>query len=116
MIKKIYRLKEREVKKVLKRGKPFFSYQIVLNSIKNNFEYNRFAIVLWSKGVENNVERNFFRRRFYDYVYSYISLKKEWNWKDFVFVIKKNIKLNMKSQESLYNFKKDINFLLNKNI
>ena len=35
MIKKVYRLKEKEVKKVLQKGKPFFSYNIVSNTIPN---------------------------------------------------------------------------------
>jgi hypothetical protein len=46
MIKKIYRLKEREVKKVLKFSKPFFSYAIVLNYKQNKKKYNRFAIII----------------------------------------------------------------------
>jgi hypothetical protein len=46
MIKKIYRLKEREVKKVLKFSKPFFSYNIVLNVKQNKKKYNRFAIII----------------------------------------------------------------------
>ncbi len=114
MIKKNYRLKEREVKKVLKKGKPFFSYWIVLNSMQNKLEYNRFAIVLSAKSVKNNVERNFFRRRFYDKITQYIPLKAWEKWKDFVFVVKKQNKLNMKSEENLYNYKKEINFLINK--
>jgi hypothetical protein len=35
MIQKKYRLKEKQVKKVLQKGKPFFSYGIVKNSFKN---------------------------------------------------------------------------------
>jgi hypothetical protein len=46
MIKKIYRLKEREVKKVLGKTKPFFSYGIVLNMKPNREGFNRFAIVI----------------------------------------------------------------------
>jgi len=46
MIKKIYRLKEREVKKVLGKTKPFFSYGIVLNAKINRENFNRFAIVI----------------------------------------------------------------------
>jgi hypothetical protein len=53
MIKKNFRLKEREVKKVLKYSKPFFSYGIVLNSFKNKLKYNRFAIVIGSKSVKS---------------------------------------------------------------
>lgn len=66
MISKNFRLKEEEVKKVLKFWKPFFSYWMVLNYKNNNFENNRFAIIISGKNVETSVERNFFRRRFYD--------------------------------------------------
>lgn len=114
MIKKIFRLKEREVKKVLKKWKPFFSYWIVLNYMKNNLEYNRFAIVIWSKSINNNISRNFFRRRFYDIVFNYCSLNEKEKWVDYVFVVKKQTKLNMKLEENLYNYTKDIKFLLNK--
>jgi len=114
MIKKIYRLKERDVKKVLKRWKPFFSYWIVLNQIKNKLDFNRFSIVIWSKSVNTNVTRNFFRRRFYDIAINNISINNEENGHDYTFVVKKQTKLNMKNEESLYNYIKDINFLLNK--
>jgi ribonuclease P protein component len=114
MIKKIYRLKEREVKKVLNRWKPFFSYWIVLNQIKNKFEYNRFAIVIWSKSVNTNVSRNFYRRNFYDIMQEYIEAENKESWFDYVFVVKKQTKLNMKNEENLYNYNKDINFLINK--
>ena len=46
MIKKIYRLKEREIKKVLGKTKPFFSYGIVLNMKPNRKGFNRFAVVI----------------------------------------------------------------------
>jgi len=64
MLKKKFRLREREVKRVLQKWEPFFSYDVVLNTKRNNFNYNRFAIVISSKSVYSNVERNFFRRRF----------------------------------------------------
>jgi len=116
MIKKIYRLKEREVKKVLKRWKPFFSYWIVLNKTINNLNYNRFWVIIWKKSVNNNVTRNFFRRRFFDLSSEYIFLSNKEKWYDLVFVVKKQTKLNMKNEENLYNFKKDLNFLLNKTL
>ena len=68
MLKKKFRLREREVKRVLQKWEPFFSYDVVLNTKRNNFNYNRFAIVISSKSVYSNVERNFFRRRFYDFI------------------------------------------------
>lgn len=138
MISKKSRLTEREVKKVLTRWKPFFSYWIVLNYIKNDLDKNRFWIVIWWKSVKTNVDRNFFRRRFYDLVNDSLKntlaitpplqdedkkeVKLEKNkksysikwWKDFVFVIKKQTKLNKKEDDTLKSFKKDIEFLLHK--
>ena len=112
MIKKIYRLREREVKKVLQKWKPFFSYNIVLNSTQNKKSYNRFAIVIGSKSVRTNVERNFFRRKFYDLVSDYA--KDEVKWRDFVFVVKKKTKLDKRIDTSISSFEKDIRFLIQK--
>jgi ribonuclease P protein component len=39
-----------------------------LNYKNNNLENNRFAIIISGKNVDGSVERNFFRRRFYDSV------------------------------------------------
>jgi len=102
---------EREVKKVLGKSKPFFSYGIVLNYKKNRLEKNRFAIVIWKKSVNTNVTRVFFRRTFYDIVYKELKNKK---WLDFVFVVKKKTKLDKNDEKSIISFKKDINFLLSK--
>ena len=125
MISKKDRLTEREVKKVLTRWKPFFSYGLVLNYAKNNLEKNRFAIVIWWKSVKTSVERNFFRRRFYDLVSNsikFLPLKKGvpdlWvvgiKWIDYVFVVKKQTKLDKKDDNSRKSFIQDIKFLLNK--
>lgn len=111
MIKKIYRLNENEVKKVLKYSKPFFSYWIVANSTQNNLPYHRFAIVLSSKTVNHNITRNFFRRKMYDMVTPYISYSPG---KDIVFVVKKQTKLDKKDFDSITTFEKDISFLLKK--
>lgn len=111
MIKKKFRLNERDVKRVLQKWKPFFSYNIVLNRQKNKFEYNRFAIVISAKSVKTNVERNFFRRRFYDFI---SSKNISQNWIDFVFVVKTKFKLDKKNQANLDSFYKDLNFLMNK--
>lgn len=111
MIPKKNRLTEREVKKVLTRWKPFFSYWIVLNYQKNNLEKNRFAIVIWWKSVKTNVERNYFRRSFYDLVSDKLEVIKSY---DIVLVVKKQTKLDKKDENSIKSFKKDIKFLLNK--
>lgn len=118
MIKKIYRLKEKEVKKVLTYWKPFFSYWIVLNYNPNKLNYNRFAIVIWWKSVENSVIRNFFRRKFYNLIFEkksiHLNNSKSEIWRDFVFVVKKQTKLNKIDEEISLKFEKDIIFLLSK--
>lgn len=111
MIKKKFRLKERDVKRVLQKWEPFFSYGIVLNKKKNKLNYNRFSIVISWKSVCSNVERNFFRRRFYDFISENNILS---NWYDLVFVIKNKTKLSKKEESSLFSFKKDLRFLINK--
>ena len=127
MIKKQFRLKEREVKKVLWKTKPFFSSGIVLNKKENRKKFNRFAIVIWSKSVNNNVTRVFFRRKFYDIIkesklYS-PPLKPKGvpegggifpKYYDFVFVVKKQTKLDRKKEDSIKSFKNDLNFLIKK--
>ena len=116
MIKKIYRLKEREIKKVLRERKPFFSYGIVLNRFKNKLPYNRFAIVLGSKSVKSWVERNFFRRKFYDFISEKKLMDSSlhfWEWfYDLVFVVKKQTKLEKKEQKSINEFEQNLKFLI----
>lgn len=111
MISKKYRLTEKQTKKVLQKWKPFFSYWIVLNFTKNKLEHNRFAIVIWSKSVKNNVERNFFRRFLYNKI-SQIDFSS--SWYDYVFVIKKQTKLDKKDKKSIFSLENDLNFLINK--
>ena len=114
MLKKQFRLNENEVKKVLKFWKPFFSYGVVLNKIKSKLPHNRFWIVIWSKSVNTNVTRNFFRRKFYDLVSQIIEIK--WGQEyDIVFVVKKATKLDKKDKQSIFSFEKDTNFLIAKN-
>jgi ribonuclease P protein component len=111
VISKKNRLSEREVKKVLTRWKPFFSYWIVLNYLKNNSDVNRYWIVIWWKSVKTNVSRVLFRRMFYDLVSDNLEAEK---WIDFVFVVKKQTKLDKNDANSINTFKKDIKFLLTK--
>lgn len=66
MIAKEYRLTEREVRKVLSRKKPFFSYMFVANVLENKLEHGRCGILLSGKVTKGSVNRNFWRRRFYD--------------------------------------------------
>lgn len=112
MIKKKFRLREKEVKRVLQKWKPFFSYNIVLNKQKNKLWFNRFAIVISAKSIETNVERNFFRRRFYDFIQN--SKISEEQSQDFVFVIKTKSRFCKKQTQSLNLFYKDLQFLISK--
>lgn len=112
MIQKKYRLTERQVKKVLHKGKPFFSYTVVLNSIPNREKTARFAVVIGGKSVKNSVHRNVFRRLFYDTVHPFLQKYS----KDFVFVVKSKTKLDANEKKVRDNFKNDILFLLNKHL
>lgn len=111
MIKKKFRLKEKDVKRVLQKWEPFFSYNIVLNKQKNKLLYNRFSIVISAKSVNCNVDRNFFRRRFFDFIQENEISKK---WFDFVFVVKNKTKLDSKNKLNFELFKKDLRFLISK--
>jgi ribonuclease P protein component len=106
VLEKKYRLSEREVKKVLHKGKPFFSYSIVFNVFPNKLSYNRYAIVIGSKSVPNNVIRNMYRRAFYDI---------SWNFQapyigDIVCVVKSKTKL-LKTQEDMKKFSREIYYI-----
>ena len=114
MISKKNRLNEREVKRVLQRWKPFFSYGIVLNSLPNKSYNNKFWIVIWWKSVNTNVSRNFFRRRFYEKIRLLLNKNIFSSWIDFVFVVKKQMKLDKKDFKSINSFDKDLDFLINK--
>lgn len=114
MISKKFRLQEREVKRALQKGKPFFAYNLVLNYCANKLEYNRFAVVISKKSSKKAVDRNFFRRRFYDKAQKYISKNKDNKYYDFVFVIKTKFKIDKKDLEIIKTFNNDIDFLFKK--
>jgi glucose-6-phosphate isomerase len=114
MIAKKFRLKEREVKKVMGKWKPFFSSGLVLNKIFNKLDFNRFAIIIWSKSVNTNVTRVFFRRKFYDKIRESKLYNTSEKYYDFVFVVKKQTKLDRKKVEAIKSFENDLNFLIKK--
>ena len=60
--------------------------------------------------IKNSVQRNVFRRLFYDIVVPYIHT----NQKDIVFVVKSKNKLDANEKKVRDNFKNDILFLLKK--
>lgn len=116
MIKKEFRLKTWDIKKVLKnKKKPFFSYGIILYKNNNYLKKNRFRIIIWQKNVRTSVERVFFRRFFYNIISKYSKLElSENNWIDYLFVLKKQTKLDKKNIQSINDFERDIKFLLKK--
>ena len=76
MISKTYRLNKRDIGKVLRKKKPFFSYRLIANTAiahpSEKIDYPRFAIILSGKVTKGSVVRNFFRRRFYEAARPYI--------------------------------------------
>jgi ribonuclease P protein component len=72
MIAKKYRLTENEVRKVISRRKPFFSYLFIANTFNNKHGYARVGIILSSKVARGSVNRNFWRRKFYDISLPYL--------------------------------------------
>lgn len=113
MLKKSLRLAEREVRRVIWKWKPFFSYWIVLNKLKSRRNYSRFAIVIWWKSTRTAISRNFFRRRFYENMRTNVDAIE--SWFEYVFIVKKNLKLDHNDDSSVKLFDKDISFLLSKN-
>ena len=111
MLKKIYRLNEKEVKKVLLQKKPFFSYWLVLNSQNVKKTTPSCGIVIGAKSVKNNVHRVFFRRMFYSIIQRNFSNIPAGN---LVFVVKKTILLDKNDSVCVASFEKDILFLLKK--
>lgn len=110
MIKKIYRLKENEIKKVLKYKKPFFSYNLIANIIDNKLPYSRFALFLSGKHVKTAVSRNLFRRLFYENAWKYIE---KWNF-DIVVIPKKWKIFDKKDKAIILEFENDLKFIFKK--
>lgn len=114
MLAKKFRLTEREVKKVLQKWKPFFSYWIVLNAYKNTVSSNRYGIVIGGKSSGWAICRNFFRRLFYSEFHNHIKNDNKWCFFDYVFVVKKQTNLSRSNEKNVAIFKKEIHFLLEK--
>lgn len=84
MIAKKYRLSERELRRVFREKKPFFSSVLIANVQKNSLTYSRLGILLSSKITPGSVNRNTFRRIFYRFSREVLPLGY-----DIVFVVKK---------------------------
>lgn len=110
MIAKPFRLNENQVKKVLQKKKPFFSYGVVANVIKNDLEYSRISIILSSTQTRWSVNRNRIRRHIYDLSAPYIIGLGV----DIVYMFKKKTLLNSKEPLLMQEIAKDIPFLMKK--
>lgn len=111
MIKKDHRLVEREIRKVLRFKKPFFSYSLVANVAANRSLKPRFASVFSSKSVVSSVSRNFFRRRAYDLAKPYLSNP---SGLDVVVVPKKGKPLDCRDAQAIGIFEEDVKNLYRK--
>ncbi len=107
MIAKKNRLTEYQLRKVLARKKPFFSYMFIANILQNKEKIGRAGILLSGKCTKWSVNRNFWRRKFYDLSLPYLE---QWDC-DIVFVPKKWIALNYKDSLQFAEFEKNITFL-----
>ena len=110
MIAKEFRLKEKEVQKVLRYGKPFFSYSVIAKTSINKLNNSRFAIILSGKNTKNAVTRNYYRRIFYNISSRYIKKKNL----DIVIFLKKWIKFELKNSEMSKKFEKEVEWILKK--
>ncbi|MBP6981827.1 ribonuclease P protein component, partial [Candidatus Gracilibacteria bacterium] len=107
MIAKKNRLSENEVKKVLSKRKPFFSYGLIANTFPNRLGYARCGIVLSGKQTKGSVNRNFWRRLSYDTSFPYLEKASL----DIVFIAKKGTIFDYKNLEQREEFEKNIKFL-----
>lgn len=110
MISKEYRLTENEFRKVLARKKPFFSYVWIANTMENRSSHGRCAILLSWKCTKWSVNRNYWRRKFYDISRTCLDTIPL----DVVLVPKKWTILDYKNQQHIAEFEKNILFLYKK--
>jgi ribonuclease P protein component len=110
MIAKKYRLTENEVKKVLKKKKPFFAYGVVANVVPNGLGHARVAMILSGAQTRWSVNRNTLRRRIYDLSSPYIVGLSV----DIVYMFKKKTLLDSKDRTLMTEIEKDIPFLMRK--
>jgi ribonuclease P protein component len=108
MIGKDRRLVEREIRKVLKYKKPFFSYSVIANVSANRNGFPRFAAIFSGKSVRCGVSRNFFRRRAYELARPYLGIETS---TDVVIVPKKGRPLDHRDESAVNAFEADVSHL-----
>lgn len=94
MLNKQHRLKEREVKLALKKGKPIFGSFFTCVVFPNRYTQNhRLAIVVGNKHTKSAVLRNAYRRSIYLVCSPQIQKELHTRGRDIVLVTKKGIKI-----------------------
>ena len=83
---------------------------LVANVATNRLGYPRFALILSGKVAKTSVDRNFYRRRLYDFCKEFPQTTSL----DIVFVVKKWIVLKRKDTEVAEKFTQDLKQLLHK--
>ncbi|MCX7779184.1 MAG: ribonuclease P protein component [Patescibacteria group bacterium] len=70
MLPKKYRLvKEKDFKILAKQGQPFFTKELGLKYLKNNFKFSRFGLVVANKIDKRSTVRNKIKRRLREIIY-----------------------------------------------
>jgi ribonuclease P protein component len=113
MIAKRFRLTESQLGKVLKNKKPFFSHLLIANAARNGLEVSRFALILSGKVAKTSVDRNFYRRRFYDIVARHLNQPSKIGI-DASFVIQKGNVCNRRDSTMVSKFDSEVDNLLHK--
>ncbi len=113
MIAKQYRLTESQIGKVLRFRKPFFSNVMIVNVSDNRLAHPRFAIILSGKVAKTSVDRNVYRRKFYDLCAPFLQIPGVAG-KDLVFVAKKGNIFFRRDEVMLQKFTREIQELLRK--
>jgi len=103
MIAKKHRMKEREVKRAMKKWTPTHGRYFTIVSMPNKYTDNhRFAVVVSNKHTKSAVIRNAFRRSVYGDVSEFVDLPpRPWQrfFNDIVLITKKGIRLTKDEPE-----------------
>lgn len=113
MLSKKYRMKEREVKLAMKRGKPIFGTFFTCIVFPNRYTQNhRLAIVAGNKHTKSAVLRNAYRRSIYTASKELIETP-TWRKYDIVLITKKGVKITKEFLDA-QEYKKEVTVTLQK--
>jgi ribonuclease P protein component len=102
MIAKKYRLKEYEVSRVFKKGRPFFWTYWTMNCLEaKNAKSHRMAVSISRKHDKRAVQRNRYRRGLYDAMLPFLKWTAKNNYQC-VFTLKKWLKIPEKKIPTVF--------------